>query len=93
MAKRYWFKWNGTRSDTKNIEINEAPQIIRPEERIEHITIPGRSGDMTLLEGEDIYQSYIQSLSIRVKGAANVPAVESWLRGAGVLTLDRKSVV
>lgn len=91
MAKRYWFKWNGTRSDTKNIEINEAPQIIRPEERIEHITIPGRSGDMTLLEGEDIYQSYIQSLSIRVKGASNVPAVESWLRGAGTLTLSSQS--
>lgn len=88
MAVRYWFKWNGVRSDDRHIVMNEAPKIVRPEERIEHVTIPGRSGDMTLTEGDDIYQSYIQTLTIAVEGAANVPAVENWLKGAGVLTLS-----
>lgn len=88
MAVRYWFKWNGVRSDAKNIVINEAPQIIKGEERIQHVTIPGRSGELTLTEGEDVFQSYIQSLSIAVHGAANVPAVERWLKGAGRLTMS-----
>ena len=88
MATRYWFKWNDTRSDDKHIVLNEAPKIVRPEERIDHVTIPGRSGDMTLTEGEDIYQSYIQPLSIAVNGAANVRDVEAWLVGTGTLTLS-----
>ena len=88
MAKRYWFMWNGVRSDEMDIILNEAPQVIKPEERIQHVTIPGRTGEVTLTEGEDIYQSYIQTLSIAVRGAANVPAAENWLKGAGVLTLS-----
>lgn len=91
MAVRYWFKWNGVRSDNKHIVINEAPKIIRPEERIQHVTIPGRSGELTLTEGEDIYQSYIQTVGIAVDGASNVPTVENWLKGAGVLTMSSQS--
>lgn len=88
MATRYWFKWNGVRSDERDIILNAAPQIVKPEERIQHVTIPGRAGELTLTEGEDIWQSYIQTVGIAVNGAANVPAVENWLKGAGVLTLS-----
>lgn len=91
MATKYWFKWKGTRSDAKNIILNEAPEIIKPEERIEHVTIPGRSGELTVTEGENIFQSYIQTISIAVKGAANVPAVEKWLTGSGKLTFSSQS--
>ena len=88
MAVRYWFKWNGVRCDTKNIILNAAPQIIKPEERVQHVTIPGRSGDLTVLEGDQVWQSYIQTIGIAVKGASNVPAVENWLKGAGKLILS-----
>ncbi len=88
MAKRYWFKWNDVRSDAMNIILNAAPQIVKPEERIEHVTIPGRAGDLTLTEGEDIWQSYIQTVGIAVNSAANVPIVENWLKGPGRLTLS-----
>lgn len=88
MATRYWFKWNGSRSDAKNIVLNAAPQIIKPEERIQHVTIPGRSGDVTLTEGDKVFSSYIQTVGIAVNGAANVPAVEAWLTGAGIVTFS-----
>lgn len=91
MATRYWFSWKGTRSDEMNIVLNAAPKIIKPEERIQHVAIPGRSGDVTLTEGEDVWQSYIQPIGIAVRGAANVQAVENWLKGAGVLTLSSQS--
>lgn len=91
MARRYWFKWNGVRSDERNIVINEAPQIIKPEERIQHVTIPGRSGELTLTEGNDIFSGYIQTVGIAVESAAYVPTVENWLKGAGVLTMSSQS--
>lgn len=84
---KYWFEWNGVKSTTKGIKLQEMPQIIRPEERIEHVTIPGRAGEVTLTEGDDIYNSYIQTIHMAIDSAANVAAAEKWLRGSGYLTL------
>ena len=68
--------------------------IIRAEERVNHVEIPGRSGDLTETEGNDIYNSYIQTVTILVKGGAHVREVYRWLRGAGFVTFsgepDRK---
>ena len=84
---KYSFTWNGTSSSTKGIKLQEMPPIIRPQERVEHVTIPGRAGDVTLTEGDDIYESYIQTIPLIVDSAANVTAAEKWLRGSGYLTL------
>lgn len=62
--------------------------IIRPEERVQHITIPGRSGDMTLLEGADIYNSYIQTVTLMAKGAARMGEIYEWLRGSDYVTFS-----
>ena len=85
--KRY-FIWNGTRSDAMHILFNERVPIVRPEERVEHIVIPGRSGELTQVEGEDIFNSYIQTVTLTVEGLANVPAAETWLKGDGYVTFD-----
>ena len=84
---KYSFTWKGTSSSTKGIKLQEMPPIIRPQERVEHVTIPGRAGDVTLTEGDDIYESYIQTIPLIVDSAANVSAAEKWLRGSGYLTL------
>ena len=88
MAVRYYFEWNGVRSDTKGIRLQEMPKIIRPQERVEHVTIPGRAGELTVTEGDDIYESYIQTIPLIVDNAADVEAVESWLRGGGYVTFS-----
>ena len=88
---KYWFEWNGVKSTTKGIKLQEMPQIIRPEERIEHVTIPGRAGEVTLTEGEDIYNSYIQTIPLIIESAANVSAAEAWLRGSGYVTFGGQS--
>lgn len=85
MGKIY-FIWNNTDCRVKNIRLAESIPIIRPEERIKHIQIPGRDGDLTQLEGEDIYNPYIQTASIQVMGAENVQDVYKWLRGSGYIT-------
>ena len=83
-----YFIWNGTNSNTKHIRVQDKTPIVRPEERVEHVTIPGRPGELTQVEGDDIYNSYIQTLTLIVDGKANVPAVEKWLRGDGYVTFD-----
>lgn len=87
MADRY-FIWNGVNSSTKHIIMNDRAPIIRPEERVNHVTIPGRSGELTQVEGDDIFSSYIQSLAVTVAGKTNVPAAEAWMRGDGYVTFD-----
>ena len=87
MAKRY-FIWNGVNSADMDIVLNDRAPIVRPEERVNHITIPGRAGELTQVEGENIFNSYIQALEIRVHGKANVPAAEIWLKGDGYITFD-----
>ena len=74
MAK-YWFLWNGASSASKDIIMNAPQEIVKPEERVEHVTIPGRAGDLTITEGDDIWNSYIQTVGIAVKTAAQVPVV------------------
>lgn len=84
----HYFKWNGTDSRNQHIRVLNRVPIVRPEERVDRITIPGRSGELTQLEGEHIYNSYIQSVSLEVLGAAYVPAAEVWLTGGGNVTFD-----
>ena len=87
MAQSY-FVWKGTDSRNMGIIMRQAAPIIRPEERVQHVTIPGMSGDLTEIEGENIYNSYIQTVEISVKSAASVPAVYKWLRGSGYVTFS-----
>lgn len=88
-----YFIWNGVRSDTKHIIFNERVPVIRPEERVEHVVIPGRPGELTQTEGDNIFNSYIQTVSISVEGLANVPDVEAWLTGDGYVTFDTQSTL
>ena len=90
---RLYFIWNGADSRTKNIRLRNRMPIIRPQERVEHITIPGRNGELTQLEGEDIYESYIQTAQITVEGKTNVPEAEAWLRGDGYVTFDSQPLL
>ena len=61
---------------------------------MQHVEIPGRSGDLTELEGEDIFNSYIQTATILVPGGYRVREIYNWLKGAGYVTFhgepDRK---
>ena len=83
---RYYFIWNGVDCGAMGITLQSPIPLIRPEERITHVTIPGRSGDLTQLEGEDVFNSYIQTALIQVRGAYRMREVYSWLKGSGLVT-------
>lgn len=89
-----YFIWNGKDCRSMGIIMRGPAAIVRPEERVQHVEIPGRSGDLTELEGENIYNSYIQTISISVRGGFRTREVYKWLRGEGFVTFsgepDRK---
>ena len=89
-----YFIWKNRDCRDMGCKISAPAPIIRPEERVQHIQIPGRSGDLTLLEGENIYNSYIQTVTLLAKGAARMGEIYSWLRGSDYVTFsgepDRK---
>lgn len=83
-----YFIWNGIDCRSMGIKLAHAAPLIRPEERVQHVVIPGVSGDLTETEGEHIYNSYIQTLQISVRDGSNVRGVFRWLRGAGYITFS-----
>ena len=82
----YAFIWNGVSSAAMGIRLRTMTDIVRPEERVEHVKVPGRSGELTQLEGEDVFNGYIQPVHISVVGHDKVRAVEKWLSGGGTVS-------
>lgn len=95
MAQSY-FIWNGIDCRDMGVKLSGPVPIIRPEERVQHVEIPGRSGDLTELEGTQVYNSYIQTATIMVQGGYRVREIYNWLKGAGYITFhgepDRKQM-
>lgn len=85
---RSYFIWNGIDCRNKGIILSGPPSIIRGEERVQHILIPGMAGELTQTEGEDIYNSYIQTITMNVRGGARVREIFEWLRGTGYVTFS-----
>lgn len=83
-----YFIWNGVDCRSMGIIMRGPVPIIRPEERVNHVEIPGRSGDLTETQGENVYNSYIQTVSFAVRGGQRVREVFRWLRGAGYVTFS-----
>ena len=93
MAQSF-FIWNGVDCRSKGINLRGPVPIVRPEERVTHVEIPGRSGDLTETQGEQVYNSYIQTATMIVKNGHRVREAFKWLRGSGYVTFsgepDRK---
>lgn len=96
MAQSY-FIWKGIDCRDMGVKLSGPVPIVRPEERVQHVEIPGRDGDLTELESDDndpIFNPYIQTATIMVHGGARVREIYNWLKGSGYVTFhgepDRK---
>ena len=86
-----YFIWKNKDCRSMGVIMRGPAPIIRPEERVKHVEIPGRSGDLTETEGEEeekIYNSYIQTVEISVRGGFRVREINKWLRGDGYVTFS-----
>lgn len=87
-----WFEWNGVKCTEYGMHVLRQPSYIRPAERISTITIPGKSGSLTFLEGEDIYDDITMACTCVIDDpyetvndtkVSRIEKICAWLRGYG----------
>lgn len=81
-----WFRFKERDSREYGILIASVPQKVRPERRVEHITVPGKNGDLT--QDEKTYEPYTLSLECSTRGSEKLDEIAAWLDGAGELILS-----
>ena len=85
-----WFEWNGTKCTEKGIIVSEHPSITIPQERVEFVDVPGRSGSLTKLEGDDVYDDMTLTARCFIADPNSIPALAAWLRGCGKVTFGNR---
>lgn len=78
------FWWNGVLASAKGIIVETQVQYIRPKERVETVQVPGRSGTLTLLEGDHTaYDNVLYSPVCWLKPGVRPEEIAAWLSGSG----------
>lgn len=88
-----YFTFKGIDSRTKNIIVNKYPPRILPKSRTTEITVPGRSGTLTIDEGA--YDNIVLTCECTALPICNLEELSAWLRGAGDLVFghyDNRSI-
>lgn len=88
-----WFEWNGVKCTEYGMIVLNQPTIMRASERTESVTIPGKSGNLTLTEGTDVYDSlsvYCTCLindpfKVTDNGGTVISEICGWLKGQGIV--------
>lgn len=78
-----WFIWKNQNSYANGLWINKLPPIVRAAERVKEITIPGREGVLTMLEGEDVYEPVVKKCVVIARNNMDLQKILDWLRGSG----------
>ena len=78
-----WFEWNGVRCTEYVVHVKELPPITLAAERASFTNVPGRSGSLTTLEGDDIYDDLILPVICVLDDLTKISAMAKWLRGGG----------
>ena len=85
-----WFEWNGARSTEYGIYVTEQPPLTIPSERATFTNVPGRSGSLTTLEGEYVYDDLIMTATFVISDPERIPEIAGWLRGSGTVTFANR---
>ena len=89
MAEPY-FVFNGVDSRAMGVRVISYPPILRANLRATTVTLPGRAGELTQIEGVDIYEPYTRAMNIASAGASLQTAL-NWLRGSGTMILGNEA--
>ena len=85
-----WFSWNGKKCTEYGIHVLEQPPMTIPAERATFTNIPGRSGSLTTLEGDAVYDDLLLTAQSLLPDPAKIPAVTAWLKGGGKVTFANR---
>lgn len=85
-----WFSWNGVRCTEYGIHVSEQPPITIPSERATFTNVPGRSGSLTTLEGDEVYDDLLLTATCFISDPFRIPEIAAWLRGSGTVTFANR---
>lgn len=83
-----WFIWKNRTSQSMGLWISKLPDIVRPVERVQRVKIPGRAGELTLLEGDEVYDGYVKPITVVLPNENYTEELLDWLRGEGDLIVS-----
>ena len=86
MIHEAWITFKGIDSRDIGIIVTSMPETVRPERRMESITIAGRNG--TLHTDEEVYESYDRTMECAIKKRAMLDEIAAWLVGSGEMTFS-----
>lgn len=82
-----WFNFKGVKSTDLGVRVMEFPPLMLPEERVDFKPALGRSGNLTILDGEGVYEDILLQISTFIENLTQLNSIATWLRGSGVLVL------
>ena len=85
-----WFEWNGVRCTEYGIHVLEHPLQTVPSERATFTDVPGRSGSLTTLEGDNVYDDMVLTASCLIADPNRIPEIAAWLKGSGTVTFANR---
>lgn len=85
-----WFEWNGRKCTELGIHVSEQPPITIAAERSTFTNVPGRSGSLTVLEGDAVYDDLVLSATCFISDPSRIPEIANWLRGGGTVTFANR---
>ena len=81
-----WFLWKGQKCTEFGIHVSEQPPVTIPSERATFTNVPGRSGSLTTLEGDDVYDDLLLTATCFISDPSHIPEIAAWLRGSSTVT-------
>ncbi|MBQ8619930.1 MAG: hypothetical protein IJ418_20815 [Clostridia bacterium] len=85
-----WFEWNGVKCTDYGIYVTEQPPITLPAERATFTNVPGRSGSLTTLEGDHVYDDLLLTAQCIIKDTSRIHEIASYLMGGGTVTFANR---
>ena len=85
-----WFEWNDVRCTEYGIHMLEQPVLTLPNERATFVDVPGRSGSLTVLEGDAVYDDLVLTAQCMVENLERYEEIASYLRGSGRVTFANR---
>lgn len=85
-----WFEWNGRKCTELGIHVSEQPPITLPAERATFTNVPGRSGSLTTLEGDAVYDDMVLSATCFISDPTRIAEIAGWLRSSGTVTFANR---
>ena len=83
-----WFIWGNRNSRDMGIWVTKLPARTRPEERVQRVTIPGKAGFLTVKEGDDVCEGYLNECVVTAPYDADFPRLLRWLWGKGTVVFS-----